>query len=65
MPNKMPINVKTWKINGFPIHLEHYDSEVIIKDENGNRIRISKENQLCIILNLNGSFKSDKILKDL
>jgi hypothetical protein len=59
MPNKMPIVVKTWEINGFPIHLKYNNSEVIIKDEYGNSMRISKKNQLSIILNLNGIFKSD------
>ena len=59
MPGKRPIDLKIWEINGFPIHLEHYDSEVIIKDENGNSMKISKKNKLSIILNLIGSFESD------
>jgi len=59
MRNKTLIDVKTWEINGFPIHLEYYDSEIIVKDENGNSMRISKKNRLSIVLNLNGSFKSD------
>ena len=58
MPNKTQIDMKIWEINGYPINLEHYHSEVIIKDENGNSMRISKNNQLSIILDLNGSFKS-------
>ena len=59
MPNKKPIDMKIWEINGFPIHLELYDSEIIVKDENGNSMKISKKNQLSIILNVNGIFKSD------
>jgi hypothetical protein len=58
MPNKPLGNVKRWEINGFPMDIEFYDSEIIIKDEYGNSIRISKKNRLSIILNLNGSFKS-------
>ena len=59
MPSKIPKDKKIWEINGFPIHLELYDSEIIVKDENGNSMRISKKNQLSIILNVNGIFKSD------
>ena len=59
MSDKTPIDVKTWKINDFLIYLEYYDSEIIVKDENGNSMSISKKNHLSIILNLNGNFKSD------
>jgi len=59
MSSKTLIDMKTWGINGFLIFLEYYDSEIIIKDENKNSMRISKKNQLSIILNLNGSFVSD------
>ena len=59
MPSKIPIDVKTLKINGFLIYIEYYDSEIIVKDENGNSMSISKKNNLSIILNLNGNFKSD------
>jgi len=59
MKNKKPLDVKSWKINGFPIHLEHYDSMIIFKDENGNSMKISKYDRLSVILNLNGSFKSE------
>ena len=52
------IDKKTLEINGFPIHLELYDSEIIIKDENGNNMRISKKKRQSIVLNLNGIFSS-------
>ncbi len=59
MTSKTLLDVKTWEINGYLIHLEHYDSEIIVKDENGNRIKISKKEPLSIILDLIGSFKTD------
>jgi len=59
MGNKKQKELKTWEINGFPIHLEYYDSEIIVKDGNGNKMKILKKDSLSIILNLNGSFKSD------
>ena len=45
---------KTWKINGFLIHVEQYDSVMIVKDENGNNIRFSKQDKQPVVLNLNG-----------
>ena len=59
MSSKMLINSKIWKVNGYKIHIERYDSELIIKDENGNSLKISKKDPLSILLDLNGSFKSD------
>ena len=52
------------KINGFPIYIEHYDSMIIIKDEYENRMKITKDNQISISLNLKGTFKSDKNNQD-
>jgi len=51
----------TIKINGFPIYIEHYDSKLmIIKDDNENRMKISKDNNLSILLNLEGKFHTGK-----
>ena len=58
MSTKILKDVKIWKISDFPIHVELYDSELIIKDENGNELKIRKKDQNKIILNLIGSFKS-------
>jgi hypothetical protein len=58
MPIKTPRNKKRWEINGFSIQIGFYDSEIIIKDEFGNIMNISKKNRLSLILNLKGSFKS-------
>ena len=51
---------KIWEINGFPIHLEQYGSIIIVKDENGNSMRITKQSPLSIVLHLNGIFNSGK-----
>ena len=51
---------KTWKINGFLIHVEQYDSVMIVKDENCNNIRISKQDKQPVVLNLNGISTSSK-----
>ena len=59
MSDRLLIDKQIWEINGFPIHVELYDSKINIKDENGNSMRISKKNHISVILNLNGSFKSD------
>jgi len=59
MPSKIFKEVKIWKVNGYSIHVELYDSELIVKDENGNRMMITKKEPLSIFLNLEGSFKSD------
>jgi len=58
MTSKLSKDVRRWKINNFLIHLELYDSEIIIKDECGNSMNISKQNRGSLILDLNGSFKS-------
>jgi hypothetical protein len=58
VPRKILKDVKIWKMNDFSIHIELYDSEIIIKDENENVLRISKKEPLSIILDLIGSFKS-------
>jgi len=50
----------TIKINGFPVYIEQYDSKIIIKDENKNRMKISKDNKLSILLNLEGKFHTGK-----
>jgi len=59
MSSKILKDVKIWKINDFEIHIERYDSELIIKDEYGNIMKISKKDPLFILLDLEGSFKSD------
>ncbi len=64
MTNKTVRDVKSWEIDGFPIHLEFYDSEIIIKDECGNSMNISKQNRLSLIVNLKGSFVSTKKIKN-
>jgi hypothetical protein len=58
MADKKPRDVKIWVINGFTIHLEQYGSVIIIKDEYGNSMNISKKNQLSVILNLKGNYIS-------
>ena len=50
---------KIWTINGFKFIIEFYDSELIIKDDNDNCMRVSKKDSLSILLDLKGSFKSD------
>ena len=62
MPSRIFKDIKIWKVDGFPIHLEYYDTEILVKDENGNSMRISKKDKFSIILDLNGNFKSDLIL---
>jgi len=59
MPSKILRDVNIWKINGFQIHIERYDSKLIIKDEYGNSLKISKKDPLFILLNLEGNFKPD------
>jgi hypothetical protein len=59
MSNKILRDSKIWKVNGYKIHIERYDSEIIIKDEDGNVLNISKKDSLSILLNLKGSFKSN------
>jgi hypothetical protein len=48
-----------WKVNGFQFYIEPFESELIIKDEYGNSIKISKKDPLFVLLNLEGSFKPD------
>lgn len=48
---------KIWEINGFRIHIEFYDSKIVLKDEYGNILNISKKNRLPLILNLKGNYK--------
>lgn len=47
-------------MDGYPISLEFYDSMIIIQDENGNRIKVSKKEPLKLILDVTGNFKSNK-----
>ena len=60
MPNKEPKDKKTLDMNGFPIHLEIYDSKIIVKDENLNSVIITKKDNNSIVLNLTGFFSSKK-----
>ena len=59
MANKILKDEKIWDVKGFPIHIEFYDSEIIVKDENGNLMRISKREQLSMILDVIGIFKTE------
>lgn len=38
MSKKEPKDKKTLDMNGFPLHLEICDSEIIVKDENLNSV---------------------------
>jgi len=51
---------KILDMNGFLLHLEIYDNEIIIKDEYLNSMRITKKNLQSIVLVLNGYFSSKK-----
>jgi hypothetical protein len=57
--SKVLRDVKIWKVNNYSLNIEHYDSEIIVKDENGNNVKISKKNKLYMLLDVNGNFKSD------
>jgi len=59
MSSKTTVETKRWDINGYTINLELYDSMIIIQDENGNKIKVSKKEPLKLILDLVGSFKTD------
>ena len=59
MTHKKLRDAKIWEINGFKIHIELYDSMIVIKDERGNIMSISKKNQLSLILNSKGRFVSN------
>jgi hypothetical protein len=59
MSSKTLRDNKTWKVNGFKIQIELYDSELIIKDKYGNSMKISKKDPLFVLLNLEGNFKPD------
>ena len=54
----------TIKINGFPITIEQYDSMIIIKDDYENRMKITKDDQISILLNLEGTLHSGKNNRD-
>ena len=58
MTSKILKDEKIWRVNGFPIHIKLYDSEIIITDEDGNKLKITKTHPLSIILNLIGNFKT-------
>ena len=60
MPKERLKDKKILEINGFPIHLEIYDSVIIIKDQKGNSMRITKKRRQSIVLDLNGLFTSGK-----
>jgi hypothetical protein len=55
----MPKNKQILKVNKYPIHLENNDSLILIKDNYGNSMRISKNENQSIVLNLAGNFKSE------
>lgn len=59
MQSKSLKDSKVWDVDGFTLHLEFYKSKIIIKDEEGNILKISKKEPLSMILNLIGNFKSD------
>ena len=49
---------KILEINGFPLHLEISDMEIVIEDENNNSVRVTKKSRQSIVLNLSGIFSS-------
>ena len=59
MSNKLLKDEKIWDVKGFPIHLKFYDSELIIQDENGNIMRISKKEPSYMVLDVIGIFKTE------
>jgi hypothetical protein len=59
MANKKPKDAIIWQVDGYPISIELYDSMIIIQDENGNKIKVSKKDSLKLILDLVGNFKTD------
>jgi len=60
MSKKRLKDKKILDMNGFPLHLEIYDSEIIVKDDHLNVMRITKRNKNSIVLNLSGFFSSKK-----
>lgn len=48
------------KINGFPLYIEYYDSMIIIKDDYENKMKITKKDQIFILLDIEGKFRSCK-----
>jgi len=60
MASKLPVDQKSWEISGFTINIEFFNTEIIVKDECGNSMNISKQNRLSLILNLKGSFVSSQ-----
>ena len=53
------INKHVFKINNFKIYFEQDNTHILIKDEYGNNITISKKNKQSILLNLVGTFSSN------
>ena len=51
MPIKHLKDKKILDINGFLIHLEIYDSCIVIKDQLGNSMKITKKSPQSIVLN--------------
>ena len=49
---------KILDMNGFLLYLEIYDSRIVIKDEFGNSMNITKKSRLSILLDLSGYFSS-------
>ena len=60
MTKKQPLDKKILNMNGFPLYLEIYDSRIVIKDEHGNSMRITKKSPQSIVLVLKGIFSSKK-----
>jgi len=49
-----------WEINKYPIQVEKDKKHILIHDEQGNKIKISKKDKNSLVLDLVGSFKSSK-----
>ena len=47
-----------WDVNKYAIHLERDKKHILIRDEHGNSLRISKNDKNSLIVNMEGSFKS-------
>ena len=50
MAKNKPKDKKILDMNGFPLHLEIYDSSIVIRDEYGNSMRITKKSPQSIVL---------------
>jgi hypothetical protein len=59
MSSKKPKDIIVWQVDGCPLSIELYKSKIIIRDENGNKIKVTKKEPLSIILDLVGSFKTN------